>query len=469
MTESEELLRTWLRQAQLKRRIVNVHALHQQNAFAPIKFDRTDLLSVQIPYEDPLVVSLIVAECLVRRVLIDPGSSANVMPRVMFDRLEIEPEKLKPIGNPLLGFDGKWVEPIGMVKLTVQVAERVLTESFVVMEIHPSYNLLMGRGWIHRVQGVPLTLHQVMRCLGPDGTKEPSPSKDGEEEPSVLTTEPLLDVKIDHKKLDRTTRVGSRLTEEEKLGLIDFLTRNADVFAWSHSDMPGISPSVSYHSLNKKNGKWRVCINFTNLNKAYPKDSFPLPRIDQIVDGITVYERLTFLDAYSSYNQIPMDPIDEEKTSFVTERRTYCYKVMSFGLKNAGATYLRLISKIFKSQMGRTVESYINDMVVKSKKKNDHLAHLQDVFDMLRQYGIKLNLAKYSFGVSSGQFLGHVVNHRGIEASRAQVEALIRNAEPKTTKEVQALTGQIVALSQFISKLSDRCKPFFDTIRGYGR
>ncbi|XP_059658351.1 uncharacterized protein LOC132304619 [Cornus florida] len=130
-----------------------------------------DLLRVQIPHEDLLVVSMTVAECLVRRVLIDPGSSANVMPRVTFDRLKIEPGKLKPTGNPLLGFDGKRVEPIGMVELIVQAAERVLTESFVVVEIHPSYNLLMGRGWIHRVQGVPSTLHQVMRCLGPDGTK----------------------------------------------------------------------------------------------------------------------------------------------------------------------------------------------------------------------------------------------------------------------------------------------------------
>ncbi|XP_059670696.1 uncharacterized protein LOC132316206 [Cornus florida] len=106
-TESEELLRTRLRQAQLKRRIGSVHALHQQNASTPIKFDRTDLLRVQIPHEDPLVVSLTVAECLGQRVLIDPGSSANVMPRVTFDRLEIEPRKLKPTGNPLLGFDGK--------------------------------------------------------------------------------------------------------------------------------------------------------------------------------------------------------------------------------------------------------------------------------------------------------------------------------------------------------------------------
>ncbi|XP_059630114.1 uncharacterized protein LOC132273100 [Cornus florida] len=356
-----------------------------------------------------------------------------------------------------------------------------------------------------------------MRCLGPDRTKEPPPSKDGEEEPPVLTTKPLHEVKIDHKKPDQTTKVGSRLTEEEKLELTDFLTRNADVFAWSHSDMPGINPSVSCHSLNvdpnvkpvkqkqrrfapernqiitekvdrlleagfirevqypawlsnivvvqKKNGKWKVCIDFTNLNKACPKDSFLLPRIDQMVDATTGYERLTFLDAYFGYNQIPIDPVDEEKTSFVTERGTYCYKVMPFELKNAGATYQRLISKIFKRQMGRTVEAYIDDIVVKSKKKNDHLAHLQDMFDVLRQYRMKLNPAKCSFGVSSGQFLGHMVNHRGIEASPVQAEALIRNAEPKTIKEVQALTGRIATLSRFISKLSDRCTTLSQAIR----
>ncbi|XP_059670766.1 uncharacterized protein LOC132316274 [Cornus florida] len=106
--ESEKLLRTRLHQAQMKRRISSVNTLHQQSASAQIKFDRTDLLRVQIPHQDTLVVSLTVTECLVRRVLIDPGSSTNVMLRITFDRLEIiKLEKLKPTGNPLLGFDGK--------------------------------------------------------------------------------------------------------------------------------------------------------------------------------------------------------------------------------------------------------------------------------------------------------------------------------------------------------------------------
>ncbi|XP_059650744.1 uncharacterized protein LOC132296574 [Cornus florida] len=117
--ESEELLRTRLCQAQMKRRVGSVNTLHQQSSVVQIRFDRTDLMRVQIPHEDPLVVSLTVTECLVRRVLVDPGSSANIMPRVIFDRLEIKPEKLKSTRNPLLGFDGKRVEPIGTVELVV--------------------------------------------------------------------------------------------------------------------------------------------------------------------------------------------------------------------------------------------------------------------------------------------------------------------------------------------------------------
>ncbi|XP_059627706.1 uncharacterized protein LOC132270544 [Cornus florida] len=241
----------------MKRMIGSVNTLHQQSTSTQIKFDRTDLLHVQIPHEDQLVISLTVAECLVRRVLIDPGSSANVMPRDTFDRLEIKPDRLKPTGNPLLGFDGKRVEPIGTVEVAVHAAERVLMENFVVVEIHPSYNLLMGRGWVHRVQGIPSTLHQVTRCLGPDGTKVIDIHGDqvAAKECYSITLKyagkgkaPIRS--IDQFRPERTTRVGVRFAEGEKHELVDSLSQNADVFAWSHLDMPGINPSVSCHSLN---------------------------------------------------------------------------------------------------------------------------------------------------------------------------------------------------------------------------
>ena len=122
------------------------------------------------------------------------------------------------------------------------------------------------------------------------------------------------------------------------------------------------------HGKKKPNGKWRICIDYTDLNKACPKDSFPKPRIDQLVDATAGHELLSFMDAYSGYNQIRMSLEDEDKTVFMTDRGLYCYKVMPFGLKNAGATYQRLVNKIFSGMIGRTMEVYIDDMLVKSLK-----------------------------------------------------------------------------------------------------
>ena len=118
--------------------------------------------------------------------------------------------------------------------------------------------------------------------------------------------------------------------------------------------------------VQKKNRKWCVCIDFTDLNKVCPKDSFPLPYIYMLVDATAGHEMLSFMDAFSGYNQILMHPDDQEKTSFITERGIFCYKVMPFGLKNAGATYQRLVNKMFHDLLGRTMEVYIDDMLVKS-------------------------------------------------------------------------------------------------------
>ena len=126
----------------------------------------------------------------------------------------------------------------------------------------------------------------------------------------------------------------------------------------------------------KKGKKWRVCVDYTDLNDACPKDSFPLPRIDQIVDASAGHGMLSFLDACSGYHQIPIHPLDAEKTSFITPHGLYCYNVMPFGLKNAGATYQRLVTKMFWPLHGSTMEVYIDDMLVKSKQHPNHGTHL---------------------------------------------------------------------------------------------
>ena len=216
----------------------------------------------------------------------------------------------------------------------------------------------------------------------------------------------------------------------------------------------------------KKGNKWRVCVDYTDLNDACPKDSFPLPRIDQIVDASVRHGMLSFLDAFSGYHQIPMHSPDVEKTSFITPHRLYWYNVMPFGLKNAGATYQRLVTKMFRPLLGSTMEVYIDDMLVKSKQFPNHAAHLQQKFDLLREYGMKLNPLKCAFGVSANRFLGSMETQRGIEANPAQLKAILQSPTPTSKKGIQQLTDRLVALGLLISRFTDRLKPFFTTMRG---
>ena len=136
--------------------------------------------------------------------------------------------------------------------------------------------------------------------------------------------------------------------------------------------------------VKKANEKWRMCVDFIDLNEAYPKDSFPLPRIDQLVDSIARHKLLTFMDAFSGYNQIQMAKEDKKKTAFITSQGLYCYKVMPFGLKNTGATYQKLVNQMFKKQIWRNVKVYVDGMLVKSKEEEDHLDDLKETFNTLR-------------------------------------------------------------------------------------
>ena len=212
-----------------------------------------------------------------------------------------------------------------------------------------------------------------------------------------------------------------------------------------------------------------MCVDYTDLNDACPKDSFPLPCIDQIVDASAGHGMLSFLDSFSGYHQIPMYPLDEEKTSFTTPHGLFCYNVMPFGLKNVGATYQRLVTKMFRPLLGKTMKVYIDDMLIKSKERSDHANHLQHVFDLLRTYGMKLNPAKCAFGVSAGRFLGFMMTQRGIEANPSQLNAILESSASSSRKEVQQPTGRLTALGRFISWFTDRLKPFFATLRGANR
>ncbi|RVW75218.1 Transposon Ty3-I Gag-Pol polyprotein [Vitis vinifera] len=379
----------------------------------------------------------------------------------------------------LSGFNGAVTISLGDIVLLVQAGPVTLNVQFSVVQDLSPFNVILGRTWLYYMKVIPSTYHQIVSFLTEDGQIDLYGSQLtarqmlSDSTRNLPAADPLRTIQISEEST-HFTYISSLLTPEETRNIQDTLRQNHDVFAWAHYDMKGMHPSIVSHRLNvlptakpvrqkvrrfhpdrqkiirdevdklleagfireveypdwltnvvvvpKKKGKWRVCVDYTNLNNAYPKDSFPLPRIDQIVDSTAGQGMLSFLDAFSGYHQIPMAPTNEEKTAFITPHGLYCYKVMPFGLKNIGATYQKLMTKIFKPLVGRTVEVYIDDIVVKSKTREEHALHLQEVFHLLGKYDMKLNPSKCVFGVSTGKFLGFMVSQRGIEVSRDQVK-----------------------------------------------
>jgi hypothetical protein len=209
-----------------------------------------------------------------------------------------------------------------------------------------------------------------------------------------------------------------------------------------------------------------MCTDFTDLNKCCPKDDFPLTRIDQIVDSTAGCDIMALLDYFSSYHQIWLHREDEEKTTFITLFGTYCYMRMPEGLCNAGPTFCRMMKVALKAQVGRNVFSYIDDIVVASKKRASYVSDLTETFANMREAKLKLNPEKCIFRVTRGKVLGCLVSTKGIEGSPNKIKANLQMLPPQTRKEVQKLVGLIAALNRFILKLAERSLPFFSVLRG---
>jgi hypothetical protein len=311
--------------------------------------------------------------------------------------------------------------------------------------------------------------------------------------------------------------ISEDLTSQDEDKLISCLSRNKDVFAWSALDLVGVSRTIIEHGLGidpsmrpkkqrlrkmsdekteaakaevhrlleanfiepiayptwlanvvmvqKKSGKWRMCIDFTSLNKACPKDNFPLPWIDKIVDSAARCEVMSLLDCFSGYHQIYMKEENKASTNFITLFGTYCFIRMPEGLKNVGSTFSRLTKMVLESQVGRNIFTYVDDIVVANKNKEDHLADLAETFANMRDARLRLNLEKCVFGVRQGKILVYMVSHRGIEANPTKIQAIINMTPPQTARDVQRLTGRLAALNRFISKSTERSLPFLKTLR----
>jgi hypothetical protein len=208
-------------------------------------------------------------------------------------------------------------------------------------------------------------------------------------------------------------------------------------------------------------------VDFRDLNRATSKDEYPMPVVETLINAATGNKILSFMDGNASYNQIFMAPEDIQKTAFRVPGAVglFEYVVMTFGLKNAGATYQRAMNYIYHDLISQLVEIYIDDVVAKSTSTGGHLEDLRQVFKRTRRFGLKMNPKKCLFGVSAGQFLSFLVLERGVEIGLKSQEAVRTMEAPTTKRELQQLIGKIDFVRRFISNLSGWIEPFMDLVK----
>ncbi|XP_004308579.1 PREDICTED: uncharacterized protein LOC101295281 [Fragaria vesca subsp. vesca] len=308
--------------------------------------------------------------------------------------------------------------------------------------------------------------------------------------------DPISQVDVGTAEKPLLISISVKLAENEKEDLLALLREYRDWFAEKYEDMPGLSPDLVCHRLptyldrrpvrqdgrfmrtktqivvkeeienmhrsgiihvvkynewlsnvvplRKKNGKMRVCVDYRDLNNATPKDIYPMPVADLLIDAVARHEVLSFMDGTVGYHQIPVAEEDRHKTAFRCPGFTgaFEYVVMHFRLKNAGATYQCAMNLIFHDILGKLIEVYIDDVVVKTKTRATHVEDLRQVFTRMRLHNLKMNPAKCVFFAEADDFLGFLIHQRGIEIPKDKAQAVITTSPPTTKKELQQLLGK---------------------------
>ncbi|KAL5545894.1 hypothetical protein UlMin_005581 [Ulmus minor] len=340
----------------------------------PIIFTESEARGLWHPHTDAIVVTLRIAGQKVFRILVDNGSSADILFKSTFNRMNLVGVKIEPTASSLSGFTGDSISSEGILNLPVELGsspcQHIQAVDFVLVDCPSPYNAIIGRPTLNKIRAVTSTYHLLVKfptvggigILRGDQTESREIYEAANRSVQVQGIKKLTEIPLFDDEPEKNCKIGSALTGQFKEDLIIFLREHRDVFAWSHEDMPGIDPNVIVHRLNidpnfkpikqkrrtfnterymaintevdkllkagfieeanypdwianvvlvkKANGNWRVCVDFTDLNRACPKDSFPLPRIDQLVDATAGHELLSFMDAYSGYNQIRMHEED---------------------------------------------------------------------------------------------------------------------------------------------------------------
>ncbi|XP_072072043.1 uncharacterized protein [Arachis hypogaea] len=471
-----------------------------------IIFNQKDICSAAPHADDPVVISIQTGELLVRKVLLDPGSSADVLFYTTFLKMKISEKLIQPSSEELVGFSGERVPIKGYIWLKTMMGNHPLSRTvdiqYLIVDCPSPYNIILGRPALNMFRAVVSTFHLCVKFQARDGKiatlhsdrqqarqcynaslKRSAPRLEFQQEVKAIhnTTEVLSLAELDPRedtqerpqpadelqkiplteKPEQFTYIGQALQGKERSELVKVLQDNADLFAWTPADMPGIDPNIICHKLETNKASRPIAQKKRNLGAE--KSKAALEETEKLLKANFIKE-IRFTTWLSNVVMILMHPEDQSKTAFITEHGNFCYRVMPFGLKNAGATYQRLMDKVFHHQIGRNMEIYVGDMVAKTTHEKSHCDDLQEIFEQVRAYRMRLNPEKCAFGVRGGKFLGFMLTSRGIEANPKKCEAILNMASPKTVKEVQQLAGKVAALSRFLPSASSRSYHFFQTI-----
>ncbi|XP_072060215.1 uncharacterized protein [Arachis hypogaea] len=448
------------------------------------------------PGKPPMVITARVGTGLVKRILVDTGADSNIMFRNVFDALGLKDADLTTHQHGVIGLGNHFIKPDGVISLPISVGQiqgrRSAMAEFVILRDSTAYNIILGRKTINDFEAIINTKLLVMKFVTDDGSigtikgdletavacdnASLSLRKKSKEASGVFLAN--LDARVEDKprpepegdlekfrigdEEEKFTFVNKNLPHELKEPLIEMIRANRDLFAWTPADMPGIDPKIISHHLAVKAEARPV---------AQRRRKMSAERAEEVAKQTASLLEAGFIREvdYSTWLSnvvlIPMHRPDEDKTAFITPRGTFCYKVMPFGLKNAGATYQRLMNRIFHDLIGKTVEVYVDDILAKTTRPDDLLNDLASVFASLRQHGMRLNPLKCAFAMEAGKFLGFMITQRGVEANPEKCQAILQMKSPGCIKDVQRLAGRLTSLSRFLGASATKALPFFNLMK----
>nr|CAD39384.2 OSJNBb0016B03.14 [Oryza sativa Japonica Group] len=409
------------------------------------------------------------------------GSSADVIFVEAYTKMGLLTQALTPAPASLRGFGGEAVQVLGQALLLVAFGSRENRREeqvlFDVVDIPYNYNAIFGRATLNKFDAISHHNYLKLKMPGPTGvivvkglltsagskgdlaiinravhSVEAEPHDRPKHSPKPTPHGKIIMVQIDDADPAKLVSLGGDMGEEEAESILEVLKKNIDIFAWSPDEVGGVSTDlIMHHLVVKPNTK---------------------PKKQKLRKMSADRQEAAKAEVQKQLRAGVIQEIDHPEwlANLVLVRKSNGkWRMMPFGLRNVGATFARLVYKVLCKQLGRNVEAYVDDIVVKSRKAFDHASDLQETFDNLRAAGIKLNPEKCIFGVRAGKLLGFLVSERGIEANPEKIDAIQQMKPPSSVHEVKKLVGRIAALSRFLSKAAKRGLPFFKTLRGAGK